>query len=62
MADRIRIPYPLRAMRISLAFTPFSWWNLRFHKRELTEFAKAQAETQWWLNVGPFQLSYGRLL
>lgn len=56
------IPYPLRAASISVRFIPFGWNAMHFHRRQLTEFAKEQGETQWWLRVGPLQISYARML
>jgi hypothetical protein len=56
------IPYPLRAVSINVRFIPFGWNELHFRKRELNEFAKEQGETQWWLRIGPIQVSYARML
>ena len=61
------IKYPLSAMRISLAFHPFSvfggtWFDYVNRNESLSENAKADGTTIWWLRFGPFTLSYGRML
>lgn len=56
------IPYPLRAMRLSLSVNPFGFWlkpSFR-HQRSLTERAKADGETIWWVRWLWFQISYSR--
>jgi len=63
----MRIPYPLRSLRLSLAFHPFSifggtWFDYVNKSATLTEAAKADGGTVWWLRLGPFTLSYGRML
>lgn len=59
----MRLPYPFRAMCFVLAFHPFAWGTLfDFHKRNLTDFQKSQAETQWWIRLGCFTFSYRRML
>lgn len=57
-----RIPYPLRATKISLELNPFGFWAVpRFHwKRRLTEAAKADGATIWWVRWLWFQISFGR--
>ncbi len=54
------IPYPLRAAKISISLRIFGFWWPSFTKRELTEFAKEQGETIWWVRFAWFQISYGR--
>jgi hypothetical protein len=56
------IPYPLRAVRISLSLNPFGFWlKPRFvHKKNLTACAKANGETIWWARWAWFQISYSR--
>lgn len=61
------IPYPLRAICLSLAFHPFSvfggtWFDYVNHSATMTRAAKADGKTIWWLRVGPFTLSYRRML
>jgi len=57
-----RIPYPLRATKLSLDFNPFGFWiKPSFHRRKhLTEQAKAQGETQWYFRWLWFQITYSR--
>jgi hypothetical protein len=56
-----RTPYPLRAAKLSIAFTLFPWWKPSFHyNKKLTEAAKRDGATIWkfsWLWV---QISFGR--
>jgi hypothetical protein len=56
------IPYPLRAIKISLDINPFGfWWKPTFTRRKsLTERAKANGETIWWARWAWFQISYSR--
>ena len=56
------VPYPLSAASLNIRIIPFGWNALHFRRRELTEWAKEQGETQWWLRVGPIQISYSRML
>lgn len=61
------IPYPLRAARFEIAFHPFSifggtWIDFVNRSKDLTEAAKADGNTIWWLRLGPFTLSYSRML
>lgn len=56
------IPYPLRSASLVIRIIPFGWRALYLHKRDLTEFAKQQGETIWWLRIGPIQVSYNRML
>lgn len=63
----MKIPYPLRAVKITVAFHPFSifggtlfdWQNFN---ECMDERAKANGVTIWWLRLGPFTISYGRML
>lgn len=56
------IPYPLRAARISLSLNPFGFWLVPqwSFKPSLTERAKANGETIWWMRWAWFQISFGR--
>lgn len=57
-----RIPYPLRAARVSFALMPFGFWlKPQFvYRRSLTERAKADGETIWWARWAWFQISFSR--
>lgn len=60
------IPYPWSAARLMIAFHPFSilggtWFDF-VYRRELSECARAAGSVIWWLRLGPFTLSYGRML
>jgi len=57
-----KLPYPLRAFSLSLRFHPFVWGLHWHHAKDLTEFARTQGTIIWWLRVGCFTLSYGRML
>lgn len=57
-----RIPYPLRAASISLTFVPFTFWWPSFVQPYLTEAARANGETIWWVRFAWFQISYSRML
>jgi hypothetical protein len=50
------IPYPLRAARISIDVNPFGFW----WKQRLTEAARANGDTIWWMRWAWFQISYSR--
>lgn len=57
------IPYPLRAMRLSISlklniFDP--WLVPDFYKMNLTEQELANGETLWWARWLYFQISYSR--
>lgn len=56
------IPYPIRAARISIDLNPFGFWlkPLFFHKRHLSERAKADGNTIWWARWAWFQITYSR--
>jgi hypothetical protein len=58
------IPYPLRAMRISISIKPFGFWFIpRFvHRNKMSEFHRQQGETIWWARWAWFQISYSRWL
>lgn len=60
----MRVPYPLRATRISLCVNPFGfWWRPSWtHRNDLPERARANGETIWWARWLWFQLSYSRWL
>lgn len=56
------IPYPLRAMKISIELNPFGFWlkPTFFRKKSLTEAAKRDGDTIWWARWAWFQISYSR--
>lgn len=58
----MKLPYPLRATKISISFNPFGFWPVPqfVHKRNLTERARADGETIWWVRWLWLQVSYGR--
>ena len=58
----VKIPYPLRAMRISVDLHPFGFWiKPEFvYKKDLTERAKVDGATIWWVRWAWFQISFGR--
>lgn len=58
----MRLPYPMRAAKISLDLNPFHfWWKPSFmHRKSLTEAARANGETIWWGRWAWFQISYSR--
>lgn len=61
------IKYPTNAMCLSLAFHPFSifggtWFDYVNKNKTMTERAKCEANTIWWIRFGPFTLSYRRML
>lgn len=54
-------------MCINVAFHPFSlfggnWFDYVNRSRNLSETAKSTGATLWWLRVGPFTISYRRML
>lgn len=58
-----RIPYPLRAARLSLTLNPFGFWKPSFtHRKTLPEAARASGETIWWARFAWFEISYSRFL
>lgn len=58
----LSIPYPLRSVRIALEIIPFGFWLIPEwkYRKTLTEAAKADGETIWWIRWTWFQISYGR--
>ncbi len=58
----MKLPYPLRATRISLDLNPFGFWlKPKFMwKKDLTEHAKENGATIWWARWAWFQISYSR--
>lgn len=55
------LPYPMRAARIAIEIMPFGFWlRPRWHRRKLTEAAKEQGETIWYVRWAWFQVSYSR--
>jgi len=61
MSDKL-IPYPLRALKLSLDINVFGfWWKPDFkYRKHLTEQAKQQGETICWARWMWFQISIGR--
>lgn len=58
----MKIPYPLRAFSLALRFHPFTWGLHACRKPWLDERARAAGISVWWVRVGCFTLSYGRML
>lgn len=57
----MRLPYPLRASKLSIDLNPFGFWLLpSFVHPELTEAAKADGALIWWARWAWFQISYSR--
>ena len=58
----MKIPYPLRAMKISIDLNPFGFWVRPSFtwQTNLTESAKADGEIIWWVRWLWFQISYSR--
>jgi len=58
----MKVPYPLRAMKISIDINLFGfWWKPSFTNRnDLSEDAKEQGHSIWWFRWLWFQISYGR--
>ena len=64
---RSLVPYPLRAMRLEVAFHPFTvlggtWFDWVNRNRTMSDQDKRNGETIWWLRLGPITVSYGRML
>lgn len=59
-----RIPYPLRATKLSLDFKPFGFWlkPCFVHRKRLTESARENGETIWFARWAWFQIRYSRWL
>jgi hypothetical protein len=59
-----QIPYPLRALKLSLDINPFGfWWKPTWtHRRGLSEEARENGETIAWARWLWFQVSVGRWL
>lgn len=56
------IPYPLRAFKISIDICPFTFWWPKYYNFKLSEKAKCEANTLWYIRFACFQISYSRLL
>jgi len=55
------VPYPLRAIRISLSISPFSFWRPSITNNcHISEQAKKDGDTIWYIRFAWFQLSYSR--
>jgi hypothetical protein len=57
-----RIPYPLRAAKISIDIMPFGfWWKPTFYRRkDMSEARKENGDAFWWARWAWFQISYSR--
>ena len=56
-----RMPYPLRATRITIDFMPFGfWWRPRFQRTLASETQLENGGDVWRVRWGWFQISYGR--
>ena len=55
------IPYPIRAASLALRFHPFAWGLHAAYKRNLSEQARADGCTIWWVRFACFTLSYSRM-
>lgn len=54
-------PYPLRAARITIDISPFSFWRPTWdYRKDLTENQKANGHNIWQFRIAFFQVSYGR--
>ncbi len=57
------IPYPLRALKISVDFRPFGFWlKPSFTRKKITEKAKQQGRSWRWFKWGQIQISISRWL
>lgn len=58
----MKLPYPLRAMRISIELMPFGLWIKPsfYYRRHLSEDALASGERLWWFRWLWVQVSYSR--
>lgn len=57
------VPYPLRALKLSLAINLFGFWvKPQFRYFQMTEHFKEQGETIWYARWAWFQISYSRWL
>jgi hypothetical protein len=61
------VPYPSRAMRLSLDFHPFTvlggtWFDYVNRNLTMSEQSKKDGDTIWWVRLGPFTLAYGRMM
>ena len=57
----MRLPYPLRATRVSIDLNPFGfWWRPQFRRMDVTERAKCDGSPIWWARFAWFQISYSR--
>lgn len=58
----LKIPYPLRAAKLSISFMPFGFWLMPTftNRSDLSELAKQQGEVIWWARWAWFQVSFSR--
>jgi len=54
--------YPLSAMKLTIAFHPFSWKFIKYTNNNLTEKAKSTGLNIWTLKIACFSIGYSRLL
>lgn len=62
-----RYPHPLTSGRLVLAFHPGTLFggtcfDYQFNSNKMSEAAKKDARTIWFIRIGCFTLSYGRML
>lgn len=58
-----RLPYPLRAAKLSIDLNPFGfWWKPSFHNFKRNEYAKAEGCCQWYVRWLWFQITFARWL
>ena len=54
------IPYPLKAVRLSIDFMLFGFWPPSLHRPELTEMQKEMGSHIWRVRFARVQISYSR--
>jgi len=55
-----RIPYPLRAAKISIAFTLWPWIKPSFRKSHISESSRVDGDVIWYFRWMWVQISYSR--
>jgi len=58
----MKIPYPLRAAKISIEIMPFGFWLKPsfVRRKEMSERRKADGDAIWWARWAWFQIRYSR--
>ena len=58
----MKLPYPLRATKITLDLNPFGFWLKPdwHHRKSLSEASRSDGEKIWWARWLWFQVSYSR--